>query len=150
MEEARVREVIDFAIRKEQEAIDLYTSMSEKVRAPRLREMLLDLAKQETGHRRMLEELTPAKLGRWGSGSVPDLRIADYTDSSEIAPDADYQDILTIAMKREEKARDLYALIASNTEEADMKELFDFLAREEQKHKLALEREYDEHVLTDN
>jgi rubrerythrin len=147
---ARVREVIDFAIRKEQEAIDLYNSMSETVRAPQLREMLSDLAKQEVGHRRMLEELTPAKLGRWGSDEIPDLGIAESTEGAAVAPDADYQDILAVAMKREEKARDLYTLLASNTEEGDLRELFEFLAREEQKHKLALEKEYDEHVLTDN
>lgn len=150
MERALVREVIDFAIRKEQEAIDLYTSMSARVRAPHLKEMLAGLAKQELGHRRMLEDLTPEKLGRWGGETIPDLEIADYTDSTEISPDADYQDILAIAMKREEKARDLYTMLASNSDEGQIRELFEFLAREERKHKLALEKEYDEHVLTDN
>lgn len=150
MQGAPIREVIDFAIRKEQEAIDLYTSLSGTVRAPKLREMLEDLAKQETGHRRMLEELSPEKLARWGRDEITDLKVADLTAGEQVAPDADYQDILVLAMKREEKARDLYDLLASNTQDRELRELFEFLAREERKHKLALEREYDEHVLTDN
>lgn len=146
----RFREIIEFAIRKEQEAADAYTVASGIVTRAGVRDMLLSLAKQEEGHKRRLEAIDQASVAAADSAPVPDLRIADYTDNAEITPTMDYQDLLTVAMKREEKAQKLYSLLASNTREAGLKKLFEFLAREEARHKLALEKEYDEHVLTDN
>ncbi len=71
-------------------------------------------------------------------------------DDVAITADMDYQDILAVAMKREERAHNLYSTLASNTDDAELKKVFEVLAQEEAGHKLALENEYDEHVLTDN
>jgi len=146
----RFREILEFAIRKEQEAVDAYTTASRIVKRAGVRDMLLLFAKQEEGHKRKLEAIDQASVAAAEAATVPDLRIADYTDNAEITPTMDYQDLLTVAMKREEKALSLYTFLASNTREADLRQLFEFLAREEARHKLALEKEYDEHVLTDN
>jgi rubrerythrin len=150
MENGRFREIIEFAIRKEQEAVDAYTTASTIVKRANIREMLLAFAKQEEGHKQKLEAIDRKRVRSADLTGVPDLRIADYTDSAEITPTTDYQDVLTIAMKREQRAHDLYTTLASSAVEQDLKRLFEFLAREEARHKLALEKEYDEHVLTNN
>jgi rubrerythrin len=62
----------------------------------------------------------------------------------------DYQDALDVAMHREKAAFALYTDLAGATDDPELQELFTALAQEEAKHKLFLEREYDEHVLTDN
>jgi rubrerythrin len=150
MDTMRFREIIDFAIGKEQEAVDAYTAASEMVKRSNVKKMLLDLARQEEGHKRKLEGVEPGKVARAHIENVPDLRIADFTDNVQITRDMDYQDVLIVAMKREEKAHNLYTALASNTSDEGLKRLFEVLAQEEARHKLALEKEYDDHVLSWN
>ena len=60
-----------------------------------------------------------------------------------------FQDALVLAMKREKKAFKLYhdlSEIAPN----DLKDTFLALAQEEAKHKLRIELEYDNVILTEN
>lgn len=150
MEETRFSEIIDFAIQKEQEAVDTYSMAAEMVKRSNVRDMLMSLARQEEGHKRQLLKIQAGESSWARVDDLPDLKIADYADSVEISPAMDYQDVLTVAMKREEKAHNLYTMLASNATEPELKQLFQNLAHEESRHKLALEREYDEHVLTDN
>jgi rubrerythrin len=143
-------EVVAFAIEKEQEAVDAYTTASETVRRAHIKAMLLDFAAQEERHRQKLQGIELEKLESSHIADIPDLRIADYSDGAEITADMDYQDVLTVAMKREEGAHNLYTILAANTTEPALTRLFELLAHEEAKHKLALEKEYDEHVLSEN
>ena len=150
MEKGRFDEVIQFAIAGEQEAVDAYTTASEVVAAKNVKDMLLGLARQEQLHKSKLESIDRERVSAAAIVSVPDLRIADFMDDVTITADMDYQDILAVAMKREEKAHNLYTTLASNTDDAELRKLFEFLAQEEAGHKLALEREYDDNVLTEN
>ena len=143
-------EIIRFAIEGEQEAVDAYTTASEMVTRANVKEMLLDLARQEQMHKKRLESIDRERVADTAIVNVPDLRIADFMDDVTITADMGYQDILTVAMKREEKAHNLYTTLASNTEDAELRKVFELLAQEEAGHKLALEKEYDEHVLTEN
>ncbi len=143
-------EIIRFAIDGEQEAVDAYTTASEMVTRVNVKEMLLDLARQEQMHKKRLESIDRERVADTAIVNVPDLRIADFMDDITITADMDYQDILAVAMKREEKAHNLYTTLASNTDDAELRKVFELLAQEEAGHKLALEKEYDEHVLTEN
>lgn len=143
-------EIIRFAIDGEQEAVDAYTTASEMVTRVNVKEMLLGLAGQEQMHKKKLESIDRERVADTAIVNVPDLRIADFMDDVTITADMGYQDILTVAMKREEKAHNLYTTLASNTEDAELRKVFELLAQEEAGHKLALEKEYDEHVLTEN
>ena len=143
-------EIIRFAIDGEQEAVDAYTTASEMVTRVNVKEMLLDLARQEQMHKKKLESIDRERVADAAIVNVPDLRIADFMDDVTITADMGYQDILTVAMKREDKAHNLNTTLASNTEDAELRKVFELLAQEEAGHKLALEKEYDEHVLTEN
>ena len=150
MEKDLFVEIIQFAIDGEQEAVDAYTTASEMVTSANAKEMLLGLARQEQMHKKKLESIDRERVAGTAIVNVPDLRIADFMDDVTVTADMSYQDILMIAMKREEKAHNLYATLASNTDDAELRTVFELLAQEEAGHKLALEREYDEHVLTEN
>ncbi len=150
MERARFEEILDLAIRKEQEAVDAYTEAAGMVSRSGIRELLLGLAKQEEGHKRRLTAIERSGVPEVHLKTIPDLRIAEYADDVGFSPSMDYQDVLTVAMKREEAARDLYQHLAAISEESELRELFLFLAQEESRHKLLLEREYDENILTEN
>ena len=150
MDKREFDEIVQFAIDSEQEAVDAYTTASEMVKRKNVKEMLTGLAQQEQMHKAKLQSIDRERVGTAAIVEVPDLRIADYTDDVTVTPDMDYQDILVVAMKREEKAHNLYSTLASKTDDAELRKLFEFLAAEEAGHKLALEKEYDEHVLTEN
>jgi rubrerythrin len=150
MKKDRFDEIIQFAIDGEQEAIDAYTTASEIVTRGNVKEMLLGLARQEQMHKRKLESIDRVRVAEAAIVNVPDLKIADFMDNVTISADMDYQDILAVAMKREQRAHNLYTALASNADDEELKKVFELLAQEEAGHKLALEKEYDEHVLTDN
>jgi rubrerythrin len=143
-------EIVQFAIDSEQEAVDMYATASDIAKRSNVKEMLLGLAHQEEMHKRKLMSIDRARVENAAIVQVPDLKIADYADEVTVTPDMDYQDILLVAMKREEKSHNLYTTMASNAGEPELRKLFEFLAAEEAAHKLALEKEYDEHVLTEN
>jgi rubrerythrin len=142
MDSDRFSEVITFAIEKEQEAVDTYTIASGIVRRTNVRE--------KEAHKRKLMGIQGAPVPSSSVRDVPDLKLADFSDNVRISPDMDYQQVLTVAMKREQKAHNLYTTLASNTSDPELRSLFEHLAHEEARHKLALEKEYDEHVLTEN
>lgn len=150
MEKSKFEEVLAFAIEKEQEAVDAYTAAAGMVAHANIRDMLLGLAKQEEGHKKRLMAIDMTGVADAHVRDIPDLRIAEYADDVEFTPSMDYQAVLTVAMKREEAARDLYIHLASISDESELRGVFEFLATEEAKHKLLLEKEYDEHVLTEN
>jgi rubrerythrin len=150
MKKDQFDEIVQFAIDGEQEAVDAYTTASEIVTRGNVKAMLLDLARQEEMHKRKLESIDRERVADTAIVSVPDLKIADFMDDVTISADMDYQDILVVAMKREQRAHNLYSTLASNADDEELRKVFELLAQEEAGHKLALEKEYDEHVLTDN
>ncbi len=150
MERSQFEETLEFAIRKEQEAVDAYAAAAQMVTRANIADMLRGLAKQEEGHKRRLIAIDMTGVTEAHIRDIPDLKIAEYADDAGFSPTMDYQQVLTVAMKREEAARDLYRHLASISGESELRELFEFLAVEEAKHKLLLEQEYDENVLTEN
>ena len=150
MEKLQFEKVLEFAIQKEQEAVDAYTAAAGVVAHAGIADMLLELAREEEGHKRRLMAVNTADIADAHVRDIPDLKIAEHTGDAGFSQSMDYQQVLTVAMKREEAARDLYQHLASISDESELRELFDFLAQEEAKHKLRLEKEYDDHVLTEN
>ena len=57
---------------------------------------------------------------------------------------------LILAMKKEKAAFQLYTDLAAETEDPEVKAIFEGLAQEEAKHKLRFEVEYDDMILTEN
>jgi rubrerythrin len=141
------KEVITFAIRKEAEAYNLYTTYSQLVKTPGLKKMFEELAQQEQKHREILEGVEKKDVTRYELKKTTDLKIGDFVEEEKFSPDMDYASALRLAIKREEFAVRLYTLMAERAEDAELNKLFLVLAQEESKHKLRLETEYDETVL---
>jgi rubrerythrin len=150
VERRQFDEVVAFAIEKEQEAVDAYIAASKIVKRAHVGAMLREFAAQEEGHKRKLLGIDMAGVKDADVPDIPDLKIADFSDDTQVTEDMDYQDVLSVAMKREESAHNLYTMLASNTTDQGLRKLFELLASEEAKHKLALEKEYDENVLSEN
>ena len=140
-------ELVQFAIDKEQEAVDFYSDMANRTQSPSGKSMFNELADMERGHKTKLEKLD---LGYFSSKELKppeDLKISDYLVDVELTPDSSYQDILLCAAKGERAAFDLYTDLAGvYATVPEIKTMFEVLANEEALHKLKLEREYDDVV----
>jgi rubrerythrin len=144
---AMYNEVIQFAISKEQEAIDLYSDMAGRVRSPGSKVMFKELADMEKGHKAKLEKVDKTYFAKKKVEVPLDLKISDYLVDVQLKSDSSYQDILLYAAKRERAAYDLYTDLAQvYASVPEIKKMFAVLAQEEAGHKLKLEREYDDNV----
>ena len=146
-----VDEILDYAIEREQEAVDFYQSLSQKMDRPWMKTVFEDFAKEEMGHKRKLEAVKKGELLVLTKQRVQDLKIGDYLVA--VDPDEeelDYQKALIIAMKREKSSFKLYNDLAQAAEDEKVKETLLDLAQEEAKHKLRFEVEYDDLVLSEN
>ncbi len=147
MEFQNLTEVLRSAILKEEESYDLYSGFGSMVKNIAARKLLNDLASQELGHKRMLEEALSGKnierIG--GKQRVIDLHLSDYMVVETVTPDSDPQQVMLFAMKREQQSYDWYSMLLENYQGTELEALFSRLAREELRHKTILEREYEEH-----
>ena len=144
-------DIIKFAIGNEQDAIDLYTDLAAKTDSPSGKVLLKELADMERGHKAKLEKLDMSYFTTQEIKPPQDLKISDYLVDVKLEPNASYQDILLFSAKQEKAAFDLYTDLAQlYASEPDMQKMFQVLAQEEAYHKLMLEREYDENVLSEN
>jgi len=150
MQFENLAEIIDFAIEKEIEAADFYTEVSQKEEMSGARQMLLEFAEEEKKHRRLLTELRTKGvvegLSDYKFKWIPDIKRSNYTVEMAYRPGMTYNELLLLAMKREEKALKLYNELLAQAEGETAKRLFKVLCQEEAKHKLALETKYDDYM----
>ena len=149
-DKSTIEEILEFAINAEQESADLYEGLAKQARNSAIQKSFLEFAKEEMGHKAKLLEVKSGKRELKPGGDVMDLKLAEYTVDVIPGPDADYQDVLIYAMKKEKAAFRLYSDLAAETSDAGIKELLLGLAQEEAKHKLRFEVEYDEVILIEN
>jgi rubrerythrin len=141
-----IDEILNFAIKREEEAAQFYTDLSDRVNNRSMRHILMDFAREEQGHKNKLVAVKEGKQRVLSKAKVQDLKIADYLVDVNPDPNITYQEALTIAMKKEKAAFKLYNMLATSTENKDLQSLFYALAQEEAKHKLRFEIEYDDSV----
>ena len=146
-----VEEILDFAIKDEQRAADLYADLAKRSRNKEIRKVFEQFSGEELGHKKKLQSIKAGKGTVLPQEKVADLKIADYlVEINTSRDDLSYQDALIIAMKEEKAAFKLYSDLAEKTDHADIRDIFLMLAQEEAKHKLRFEIEYDDYILTEN
>lgn len=138
---------IEFAIKREEEAIKAYGDIAGIAKAPGLKKLLLDLQEEERNHKKLLQDITEEKIESLEIKEVTDMKISDYLIEEPPSADMNFQDLLILAAKKEQKAVDLYSDLARKVSEIELKKLFEFLIEQEKSHKLKLEEEYEKHVL---
>jgi rubrerythrin len=138
---------IDFAIEREEDAIKAYGDIAAIANTPGLKKLLLDLQGEERNHKKLLQNITEEKIEALEIKEVTDLKISDYLLEEPPSADMNFQDLLILAAKKEQKAVDLYSDLERKVGKKDLKKLFQFLVQQEKSHKLKLEEEYEKHVL---
>jgi len=142
--------VVQFALEKEKEAVEFYNECADTSTRSGMKQAFQEMAHEEEHHVKMLENFTPKKTESLRIKDMPNLKISDYLVNMKFTPDMKYQDLLILAMKREDAAYALYNNLATQSSDESIVKLFQILAQEELKHKNRLEKEYDEVVLKNN
>ncbi|HNS95465.1 MAG TPA: ferritin family protein [Polyangiaceae bacterium] len=146
----RFKEMVEFAILREQEAVDFYTAMADNVSETHIKNVLRDFASQERGHKAKLQSILDGKNPTLVHKDVADLKIADYVVDVEPTQDLSFQGALIIAMKKEKAAYRLYSDMATACDDPVVRDLFLWLANEEASHKLKFEILYDDLIFREN
>lgn len=138
-------EVVTYAIEKEKEAAAFYDEISIQEKYSGAKEMFAGFANEERKHQKMLEGVLSdkGKIAEYKFEWIPDLKRSNYLVDAEYEKGMHYKDILRIAMKREEKALKFYNDVARDNKNEEYSKIFKILAQEEAKHKLGLEKLYD-------
>jgi rubrerythrin len=143
-------DILEFAIIREQESIDLYTKLGGTARNPEMKKVFLSFASEEQGHKKRLENIQSSGQFQFTPKQIRDIKISDYLVDIEPHKGMSYQEALILAMKREKAAFRLYNDLTTMVSDQLLQSLFKALAQEESKHKLRFELEYDEVVLKNN
>jgi len=150
MEFENLAAVLDFAIEKEKEAAEFYAHISREEAFSGAAKMFEEFAQEERKHQRLLEDFKARGLSvsikdyqfKW----ITDIKRSNYVVDIEYRRGMGYNDILMLAMKREEKALQLYNDFLDKADSEESRTLFKMLCQEEAKHKLALETMYDDYM----
>ena len=145
-----IDDALNFAIQSEQEAVDFYTNLANGSKNQAMREVFIQFAKEEKGHKKRLQNIKRKEMFEFSDEKVFNLEIGDYLIDIKPATDMSYQDALILAMKREKSAFKLYSDLAGIAPNSSLKNVFLALAQEEARHKLRFEIEYDDNILKEN
>ncbi|MFZ0447765.1 MAG: ferritin family protein [Desulfatiglandaceae bacterium] len=142
------KEVIEFAIGKEKEAIVFYEEVGSQEAFSGGRDVFRKFAEEERKHQALLEGFLSGErpVDGYKFKWIPDMKRSDYLVDLTYEKNMAYADMLRLAMKREEKALALYRHLEKETDKEDLRNIFKMLRQEEAKHKLALETLYDDYM----
>ncbi len=145
-----VREILEVATGFEAAARDFYRDLTPKV-SKRIRYLVEELAAEEQQHfdlfsslaqRNDITEQIQAEIERPAS----DSKFSDCLHLPDLGERPDDQAVLQYAMGREHAAMEHYTELAQTAPDGPIRDLFQYLASEETKHKLELEKLYYETV----
>jgi rubrerythrin len=143
--------IVDFAIEKEREAAEFYDNISKNEEDfSGSKKMFAEFAIEEQKHEKILQEFKVKGIAKsledYKFKWITDIKRSDYLVDLEYEDDMPYNEILLLAMKREEKDLKLYNQFLEQDDTEEAKKLFKVLCQEEAKHKLALETIYDDYM----
>ena len=106
-------EILDFAIKNEEDAAAFYTDLSERAEVSSMKKVFQDFAREEQGHKAKLLKAKESGKMEAAPKAVLDLKIGDYLVEGTPGPNMDIQQALILAMKQEKAAFKLYTDLAA-------------------------------------
>ena len=151
MEFESLEAIVDFAIGKEREAAEFYQKISDDEEDfAGSKKMFAEFAAEEKKHEAILQKFKTEGISKslqdYQLKWITDIKRSNYMVDMTYEKGMPYNEILLLAMKREEKALTLYNEFLEQADTDDGKKLFKVLCQEEAKHKLALETMYDDYM----
>jgi rubrerythrin len=140
--------LVSLAIQREEEAYEFYMKAAEESEFKSSTKLLKDLAHQEVTHKEKL--LSAQKAGvceTFRCDTIEELEKMDlsrYLVDIPLLPSSTPQDVLIVAIKKEEAAHSFYKSLSELTESGQHRIVFETLAKEEESHKSRLQNMYDD------
>ena len=140
-----IGEILEFAIDREAEAVNLYMAMARRVTDPSMVKFFEDLVSEELEHKSRLElEVMKEGIVARTVGVVPETSADDPPISPDhVAKEMIYADALILAIRKERRSFRLYVRLAGLVEEEELRETLVSLAEEEARHLVTLEEKYN-------
>ena len=145
-----LKEILEVATEFERTAHDFYTALAPKVRK-NIRWLVQELAEEEQRHYDLFTKLAQRndiseELKTEIERPVSDNKFSDCIHLPDLGEQPDDQAVLQYALMREHAAMEQYHSLVQSTQPGPIHDLFLFLANEETKHKVELEKVYYEVV----
>lgn len=145
-----IKEILEVATEFERTARDFYTDLIPKV-SKQIRYLVEELAQEEQEHYDLFTSLASnpeieAEIMKEVAAPAGDHRFSDAIHLPDLGERPDDQAVLQYSMGREHAAMEQYTALAQSTDPGPIKDLFTYLANEETKHKLELEKIYYETI----
>jgi rubrerythrin len=144
LNQKKFNQIIDFAIKREHEAVGFYRDIKKLISFENSVELLDNLEEMERVHIEILEGIRIKTMKNVLLPRGETLEVEKHQVKINPSKDMSYHDILTLAIQREEESLQLYNKLSSQPGDDDIRKLFLRLANEEAAHKAMLEKLFDE------
>ncbi|MEK6777686.1 MAG: ferritin family protein [bacterium] len=138
--------ILSMALKKEEYSINLYKAMFSFVEREDSKSILKNLIEEETEHFNLLREALV--MGRYDKIGIPSeeksLEMPDYLIKEELKKFSKPEEIVKLAIRREEEAEEFYLSRIHFIENTTLKNLYQRLAQEETNHRQKLLKGYDD------
>jgi rubrerythrin len=140
----RVSDILEIAIKREEEAYDFYMDIHANVADPSVKETLEFIAGEEKKHKAFLVSYRDGNFGASGlrMSDVDEYKIAEYLEEPEVAADMKPEDVYLVASHREQRSHLFYTELAHLHADGEPQEMLLKMANEELKHKEKMEYLY--------
>ena len=147
------REVaLEKAIEMEMTSLQVYKEAYLRIREPRVKDLVKDLALEELEHKYILEKAyfeDTVALHEEGMKEGPSMKLTLLLKDKPLEDNADDQDVMIHAIHDEKRAVDFYKKMAEQCVGAPMEEMFRRLYRDEEAHLTKLEEVYESIYMRD-
>ena len=122
--EEKLREILRFAIKKEAEFYQFYSSAAQRARFPRIKSMFLELAGDKEKQQKLLQNISQKQIGQTKVGS--DFDLDDYTFFEEVkfSPAMSYKEISRTGVQFEQYSLKFYKSLEKSIEDEQLKGAF--------------------------
>jgi len=140
----RVSDILEIAIKREEEAYDFYMAIHAKVADPSVKETLEFIAGEETKHKAFLVNYRDGNFGEKAlrMSDVVDYKIAAYLAEPQVDENMKPEDVYLVASHREQRSYLFYTELANLHADGELREMLLKMANEELKHKEKMEYLY--------
>jgi rubrerythrin len=143
---------LEKAIEMEMKSFQTYKKAYMKIREPRVKNLVKDLALEELEHKYILEKAyfeETVALHEEGMKEGPSMKLSLLLKEKPLEDDADDQDVMIHAIHDEKRAVDFYKKMADQCGGAPMEEMFIRLFHDEEAHLVRLEEIYESIYMKD-
>jgi len=140
--------LVNLAIQREEEAHDFYMQAANESEFKSSAKLLQDLAKQEVVHKEKLQKALQSGVCETFTCETQEelerMDLSKYLVDIPLRPSSTPQDVLIVAIKREEASHSFYEALSELTNSSVHRSVFETLAGEEEVHKTRLQNMYDD------